>query len=72
MTDYHDTLEYELGERASQELFREELSMLYTSPMDRAWAVVALCYLRVAKYAPDQAWEWYPQFDENRMWMGRN
>jgi len=71
MTDYYDMLECELGGRAARELFREELASLYTQPMDRAWAIIVLCYRRVREYAPKQAREWYPQLDGDGMWTGR-
>ena len=63
--------ELELGERAAEELFSEEIASLYTKSMDRAWGIVVLCYRRVREYAPDQAWEWYPQLEDG-MWVGRN
>jgi hypothetical protein len=72
MTDYYDTLEYELGDRASEELFSEELASLYTKSTDRAWAIIVLCYRRVREYIPEQAWEWYPNLDKDGMWAGRN
>lgn len=40
MDEHYDTLE--IGDRASQWLFRDELGSLHTRVEDRAWAVVGM------------------------------
>ena len=71
LNDYEiDVLE--LGERAAECLFAEELSTVYGSLRDRTWSVVLHCYGFIAVAAQEAGRElpacWQPNIDEHGMW----
>jgi hypothetical protein len=58
----------ELGERAADFLFTEELSRAYSELRARTWSMILTWYGNAMVQAPACAENWKPNLDENGMW----